>query len=205
LTELTLTPPPPNNLIHQAVIVLGRFQPFHKGHISLINKAESWRMENSPKSKLILAIGSSNRPETMDNPWSYQEREEMIKSWINNQDGYVDVMIVPIPDIEDPPNWVSHAEKYHGKGGVFFTSDEYSADLYKKSNWKVIISPLTEREKFEGWRVRATAHMMSTISDIEAIRTVLSPSVHIDVINYLIRINGLRRLAFLGQGGEPVG
>ena len=47
--------------------------------------------------------------------------------------------------------------------------------------------------------------MLSTISDDEAIRTVLTPSMSVDVINYLIENDGFRRLAFLGQGGEPVG
>lgn len=205
LKELPMLPKPPDLVVNGGVVVLGRFQPFHNGHIDLILKAESWRLQNSPKLKLILAIGSSNRPESMDNPWSYEERKEMIKSWIDVQDGFSDTIIVAIPDIEDPPKWVSHAEKYHGKGGIFFTSDAYSADLYQKSNWKVIISPLKDREKYQGWRVRATAHMLSTISDHEAIRTVLTPSMSVHVINYLLENDGFRRLAFLGQGGEPVG
>ena len=205
LKKLPMLPKPPELVVNGGVVVLGRFQPFHNGHIDLILKAESWRLQNSSKSKLILAIGSSNRPESMDNPWSYEERKEMIKSWIDVQDGFNETIIVAIPDIEDPPKWVSHAEKYHGKDGIFFTSDDYSADLYQKSNWKVIISPLKDREKYQGWRVRATAHMLSTISDDEAIRTVLTPSMSVDVINYLIENDGFRRLAFLGQGGEPVG
>jgi len=53
--------------------------------------------------------------------------------------------------------------------------------------------------------VRATAQMMSTIDDDEAVRTVLSPAMPISVVNYLIGAQGLRRLAFLGEGGEPVG
>ncbi len=205
MTDLPLFPPPPDAIIDHGVVVLGRFQPLHKGHTSLIKDAESWRLNNSPNSKLIIAIGSSNRPETLDNPWSYDERKEMISIWIKSNEGYEDTIIVGIPDIEDPPNWVIHAEKYHGKHGILFTSDQYSAELYSKSDWKVIIAPFEDREKFEGWRVRATGQMLSTIGDVEAIRTVLSPTVSTPVINYLIKINGLKRLAFLGQGGEPVG
>jgi cytidyltransferase-like protein len=205
LTNLPISPNPPASVVKSGVVILGRFQPFHKGHIHLIKEAELWRLENSPNSQLVIAIGSSNRPESMVNPWTYQEREEMINSWLLNQEGFEDVTIVAIPDIEDPPNWVSHAENYHGSGGFFFTSDQESAELYRESGWRVITSKLEKRENLEGWRVRATAHMLSTIGDEKAIHTVLSPSVSDYVIDYLIRINGLRRLAFLGQGGEPVG
>jgi sulfatase maturation enzyme AslB (radical SAM superfamily) len=47
--------------------------------------------------------------------------------------------------------------------------------------------------------------MLSTISDEDAIRTILSISMPESIINYLIEIDGLRRLAFLVEGGEPVG
>ena len=47
--------------------------------------------------------------------------------------------------------------------------------------------------------------MLSTINDDEAIKTVLSISLPKSTIDYLIKINGFRRLAFLVEGGEPVG
>jgi len=46
---------------------------------------------------------------------------------------------------------------------------------------------------------------MSTIADIGAVREVLGATVPLPVIDYLVRIDGLKRLAFLGEGGEPVG
>ena len=47
--------------------------------------------------------------------------------------------------------------------------------------------------------------MLSTINDDEAIKTVLSISLPESTIDYLINIDGFRRLAFLVEGGEPVG
>ena len=47
--------------------------------------------------------------------------------------------------------------------------------------------------------------MMSTITDEEAILTVLSPTVQVSVIEAMIEMDGFRRLAFMGEGGEPVG
>ena len=84
MSELPLNPLPPNISTAPGVVVLGRFQPLHLGHISLIEAAEKWRLENCPNSPLVLCIGSSNRPESMENPWSYREREAMINIWLKN-------------------------------------------------------------------------------------------------------------------------
>ena len=67
------------------------------------------------------------------------------------------------------------------------------------------MTELESREIFEGWRVRATAQMMSTVQDSEAVRTVLGASIPDAVVSYMLENDLIRRLAFLGEGGEPVG
>ena len=204
MTDLPLIPPPPLSPVNPGFVVLGRFQPFHRGHALMLQEAEKIRKENYPDLKLIIAVGSSNRPETLKNPWSASERVAMISFWLNNEAEF-NAIIVTIPDIEDPPNWVSHAEKYHGKSGIFFSSDSYSCDLYNNSGWNIISMPLLQRDDYEGWRVRETARMLSTIQDKDAIDTVLGVSTPQSVIDYLFSNDRLKRLAFLGEGGEPVG
>lgn len=204
MTELPITPPPPKSPPSPGVVVLGRFQPFHRGHEALLIAAQEWRKSNALDLSLIIAIGSSNREESLQNPWSADERTAMVESWLS-ESRIQDVTIVPMPDIDDPPNWVAHAEKYHGSAGVFFTSDAPSAELYGVAGWQVVTTPLENRESFEGWRVRETARMLSTIGDEEAVRAVLSQSIPPVVVNYLFSNDALRRLAFLGEGGEPVG
>jgi len=169
----------------------------------MIEAAEQWRSSNAPELPLIIAIGSSNRPESMENPWTAEERISMLEAWLGTRD--IVGEIVAIPDIEDPPKWVPHAERYHGQSGIFFTTDIYSAELYESAGWQVMLSEPEQRESFEGWRVRATAHMMSTVVDEDAVRMVLNPTIPEEVVEHLIETGGLRRLAFLGGGGEPVG
>ena len=41
MTELPLIPPPPSNQPEPGFVVLGRFQPFHKGHAAMIIAAEA--------------------------------------------------------------------------------------------------------------------------------------------------------------------
>lgn len=199
-----MTPAPPETPPSPGVVVLGRFQPFHRGHALLLNAANQWRRQSAPDLTLIIAIGSSNRDESLQNPWSAEERSEMIQSWVSEMD-ILNVLIVSIPDIEDPPNWVSHAEQYHGPAGVFFTSDAPSAELYMDAGWEVQTTSIENRDSFEGWRVRETARMLSTIGNEEAVRSVLTQTVPSIVVDILIRNDALRRLAFLGEGGEPVG
>ena len=171
----------------------------------MLEFAERWRSANRPDLPLVIAIGSSNRPESLRNPWSYQEREEMIGHWVKSNDFEATPKIISIPDIDDLPNWVSHAESYRGEPGIFLSSDIDSLELYSKSNWPVVEIPLEKRERLEGWRVRETARMMSTIDDASAVSAVLSPTIPESVVSFMIENGYLRRLAFLGEGGEPVG
>ena len=204
MTDLPMEPIPPSMAPDSGVVVLGRFQPFHLGHEYLLESASKWRNENNPNRPLIIAIGSTNRPQNLLNPWSHEERSQMIESWAKSAK-IENFQICSIPDIEDPPNWVTHASQYHGQAGVLVTTDMGTAELYTASGWEVVLLPLEQRERFEGWRVRETARMLSTIGDQDAIREVLGTLIPMSVLEHLIETNGLHRLAFMGEGGEPVG
>ena len=205
MTNLPISPVPPEHPPPPSVVVLGRFQPFHRGHAHMVEFAERWRLENMPQASLVIAIGSSNRPESLRNPWTNSERSDMISEWLESSIVEGTPIITSIPDIEDPPNWVSHAEMYHGPSGVFISSDHDSLDLYNDSGWETVEIPMEDRGRFQGWRVRETARMMSTIGDNDAIVEVLTPTIPHSVLKLMIDKQYLRRLAFLGEGGEPVG
>lgn len=57
-------------------VFIGRFQPFHIGHMSVVEKI----LTQFPR--LLLIIGSANESETSKNPWTLEEREEMIRASI---------------------------------------------------------------------------------------------------------------------------
>ena len=203
LSDLPMEPDPPEEPPEPGVVVLGRFQPVHKGHALMIKAADVWRTENASAEGLIIAIGSSNQPPSIRNPWSSEERAAMLRSWLDSAG--IEATIVAIPDIEDPPKWVSHAETYHGGAGSIFTTDIGTAELYESSGWPVIMGELQHRDSYEGWRVRATAQMLSTVYDEEAVRSVMGESVPDEVVSHMLEEGSLGRLAFMGEGGEPVG
>ena len=47
--------------------------------------------------------------------------------------------------------------------------------------------------------------MLSTVRDEDAVRSVLETSIPSEVVSFLIDNDMIRRLAFMGEGGEPVG
>jgi nicotinamide-nucleotide adenylyltransferase len=178
------------------IVVLGRFQPLHNGHAHLITTAADYG------DILTVAIGSAQAPESVENPWSAEERCEMVEAWAKSEE--IKIEVVCIPDIDDPPNWVAHASKYHGEG-TLATSDATTAELYRDSGWTVIDIPQTEREDFQGWRVRETLKMLSTIDDDEAFASVMENSLPPAIINWFLEDNyRVYRLSILGPDVEPV-
>ena len=174
-------------------IVLGRFQPFHLGHVGLIQAA----VEHAEGDEVVVAIGSSQAAWEANNPWTADERRAMIEAWAAEQG--MALTIVQVEDINDPPNWVNHATETHGTG-TLVTSDGPTMDLYHAAGWDVHEVGLSERETLEGWRVRQTVRMLSTVMDDEASRTVLAPSVPSAVIEWLIANDAMFRCSTFETG-----
>jgi len=184
-----------------ALIVLGRFQPFHKGHAAMIEGAISFLGVENSDLPLRICIGSSQAEQSLDNPWSAEEREQMIRVYLDGRDAE----IVHVPDLGDPPNYVRHAEKFHGPPGTIFTTDEDTSDLYSSADWFVVEGELTNREDWQGWRIRATMQMLSTVMEEEAAIAALSVNMPASVVRLIFDNGWQRRLFHMGTGGEPVG
>lgn len=74
--------------------IIGRFQPFHIGHESIVAKAMSDGIRN-----LVFLIGSANKSVSIKNPFTYEHRVDIIKNKIRNfiQNG-MNVSFEPIND-----------------------------------------------------------------------------------------------------------
>ena len=83
-------------------LYIGRFQPFHKGHKSVVEAALK------QCDRLVIGIGSSQEARTKRNPFSYKEREQMISRSFFAEELYSRIIIVPIPDrteYSDDASW----------------------------------------------------------------------------------------------------
>lgn len=77
---------------YDLIVYIGRFQPPHLAHIQIIEKAKTMA------DNVLVLIGSANQPRTIKNPWTWQERKEMIFASIEPA-ARQPVMIAPIRDI----------------------------------------------------------------------------------------------------------
>ena len=60
-------------------IFIGRFQPVHEGHVHAIGLAAS------QVQKLYILVGSANQCRSIRNPWTFQERKQMLALKLHSQ------------------------------------------------------------------------------------------------------------------------
>ena len=128
-------------------LLIGRFQPFHLGHLDAVLFGLA-RTEN-----LFIGIGSSNKFNEKKNPFSTEERREMIVSSI--EPSMIDrIKIFDIPDVGDHEKWTFEIDKIVPKYDVVFTNDDFTKTLFEKRQINIIQVVLKDREKFSGTNVR---------------------------------------------------
>ena len=128
-------------------LLIGRFQPFHLGHLDAVLFALS-RVEN-----LWIGIGSSNKHNEKKNPFTADERREMIVSSI--EPSIIDrINIFNIPDVDNHEKWTFEIDQIVPKYDVVFSNDEFTKTLFEKRKIDVIPVVLKDREKFSGTNIR---------------------------------------------------
>jgi nicotinamide-nucleotide adenylyltransferase len=124
-------------------LLIGRFQPFHLGHL------EALQFALSKVEKLWVGLGSSNKPIEKNNPFSAEERKEMILSSID--DPMKDkISIYFIPDLDNHVKWIEKIDTIVPKFDIVFSNDELTKHLYSKRT--VPITPIQinyQRSKME--------------------------------------------------------
>ena len=86
------------------LVFIGRFQPFHSGHLAVIEAG----LEQAHQ--LIVLCGSSHQPRSTRNPWSWQEREQMLRACLHESD---QDRVVVAPLMDSPYNdeyWVRNVQ-----------------------------------------------------------------------------------------------
>jgi len=111
-------------------LFIGRFQPFHQAHLSDV------KLALKEGNKVIIAIGSSQESGTSDNPFSYDERKDMIDGVLKAHK-ILDYDIIPVPDVNDDKKWVDHVKSVVGKFDIVYTANNFTEKLFKEKNIKV--------------------------------------------------------------------
>lgn len=128
-------------------LLIGRFQPFHLGHLDAVKFALS------SVDELLIGIGSSNKFNEKRNPFTADERKEMIESSLD-ESTFKKIKIYYIPDVNNHERWTHHVDEIVPKYDVVFSNDEFTHMLFGKHGIKVISVPLKQREILSGTDIR---------------------------------------------------
>lgn len=130
-------------------LYVGRFQPFHVGHLCAVKKILG------DVDEVIVAVGSAQYSHSVNNPFTAGERLVMIREAL--QDEKVDlgrVWVVPVPDVHLHMMWVSALEGYAPKFTVVYSNEPLTRRLFTEAGYKVRDIPLFDRKKYSSTEIR---------------------------------------------------
>lgn len=139
----------PQNTKHYKIgLVIGRFQPFHKGHAYLIKKSLDIA------EKIIIGIGSANVTDE-NNPYILEKRKEMVRTFVK-EEGIGDKVLKIIPSNDDPSDdvWLEQMLKEAPNIDIVIGNNDWVNGIFKKAGFEVMHVPYYKRELYEGWRIR---------------------------------------------------
>lgn len=164
-------------------LYVGRFQPFHIGHLDAIKDVLKKIDE------LIIVIGSAQYSHTLNNPFTAGERLVMIKDALQEADVDLSrIWIVPVPDVHLHMLWVSAVEGYTPKFKVLYSNEPLTRRLFMEAGYDVENIKLFERQMYASTLVRERMLAGDSWSS-------LVPKSVAEFINKIDGVNRLRDLA----------
>lgn len=122
-------------------VLIGRFQPFHLGHVGLLQKA----LELAPRA--LLVVGSAHGPRLVKNPFTAEERIEGIRQSLPAE-LRERVSFATVRDYYDEPRWAAAVEavvkREAGAGRISlvgFRKDHTSSYLSLFPQWQEHAAP----------------------------------------------------------------
>lgn len=134
-------------MIDMIGLLIGRFQPFHLGHL------EALKFALSKVDKLWVGLGSSNKVVEKNNPFTAEQRKEMILSSIDDSIKNR-ISIYFIPDVDNHMRWIEKIDTIVPKFDIIFSNDDLTKHLYSKRNIQVLSIPFLNRESLSGTNIR---------------------------------------------------
>lgn len=103
--------------------------------------------------EIIIGVGSSQYNNTIDNPFSEDERKYMIKSTLDNA-RINNYKIVSIPDIHNPPGWVSHVLSVVSDFNVVISNNFITKRLFSEKGYIVKGTSFIKKDIYSGKEIR---------------------------------------------------
>jgi pantetheine-phosphate adenylyltransferase len=133
---------------YHTVLIVGRFQPFHKGHLFLLKKALK------TADKIVIAIGSANINDD-NNPLDFETRKKIIRAVAYKEKIEKKIIkIVPLDDFFNDKKWLENLQDQVGDFNAAIGNNDWTNKILEKAGYKVIKVDYLKRGIYEGWRIR---------------------------------------------------
>ncbi len=168
-------------------VFVGRFQPFHNGHLSAV------RYALTKVDYLYIVVGSSQRSHERDNPFTAGERIAMIREALVEANVKASRwMIIPVPDADSHSVWVATLRSSVPKFHVVFSNDSLTIRLFKEEHVNVLPIPyknrreysatnvrtrILERKNWEGLVPKAVAKLVEQLDGVGRVRSMIEKDV----------------------------
>ena len=160
-------------------LILGRFRPFHFGHLELIKEMIKGGIEP------LICIGSAQHSHTDENPFTAEERKEMIETIMKNMNCKYNIF--EIPDINNYDLYVSHLEKFVPVFDCVYSGNPLVQRLFGNAGYEIVKLEMLNRVVWEGSAIRLA---MKEGGDWES-------AVPNHIVEIIRRIDGTERLKTL--------
>jgi len=110
-------------------LFIGRFQPFHNAHLVDIKKILK------DIDEVIIAIGSSQEKNTLENPFSYNERKQMITNTLKKHK-IKNYKIYPVPDLYNDKKWVEYMKNNLPSYDFVYSGNLWTLRCFKRFDSK---------------------------------------------------------------------
>ncbi|MDD1697526.1 MAG: nicotinamide-nucleotide adenylyltransferase [Methanoregula sp.] len=163
---------------------IGRFQPYHNGHQSVLEHIAH------EVDEIVIGIGSAQLSHLKDNPFTAGERVLMITRALSSLDR--PFYVIPIEDIQRNALWVAHVRSMTPPFDLCYSSNPLVMQLFKEAGIQVQSPEMYEREILSGTEIRRRMLCSEPWKD-------LVPSEVIQVLN---EIDGVGRLRQISMGDQ---
>ena len=156
-------------------LFIGRFQPFHNAHLVDIKNI----LKESDE--IIIAIGSSQKKNTLENPFSYNERKQMIVETLK-KNKIKNYKIYPVPDFKENIEWVNYLKAKLPRFDIAYSGNDYVVKIlneYRIKTKKIRLIKGINSTRIRGLMLKGNSWQK------------LVPK---EVINYIKKIKGVERI-----------
>ena len=164
-------------------LMMGRFQPFHLGHLELVKQILSECDE------IIIALTGSQFNYIQKDPFTAGERTEMIHNSLKNEVDLSRCYIIPIENQFNVATWYAYLKATLPKFDKVYSGNEYVKMLLKDHDCEVTEPKFLDRKKFNATNIRK---LIAENQDWESL-------VPKGISDYIKKIDGINRIQVISK------